>query len=107
MLLRVSELQQTFNVGKAFRNVDNNNLKPHVWIDIDSSRGITPTYPELLTYGDLINLWGMYLDIIKRKNYSNKFYEPYNMFRKQLNYDLITLRKYLYISAITFVEAYL
>lgn len=112
VLLRVSELEQTFNVGKyfrrTFRNVDNNNLKPHVWIDIDLSRGITPTYPELLTYGDLINLWGMYLDKIKQeKNYSNKFNEPYNTFHKQLNYDLITLRKYLNISAITFVEAYL
>ncbi|MEZ7172974.1 hypothetical protein [Sporosarcina sp. OR05] len=112
VLLRVSELEQTFKVGnyfrKVFRNVEDNNLRPHVWVDIDLSRGITPTYPDLLTYGDLINLWGMYLDKIKQeKDYSNKFNEPYNRIHKQLNYDLLTLRKYLNISAITFVEAYL
>lgn len=108
VLLRVSELQHTFNVVKYFRkifkDVDNNNLKPHVWIDLDLTRGITPTYPELLTYGDLINLWGIYLDKIKQlDDYMDSYTQQY----KQINYDLQTLSKHLNISAITFVESYL
>lgn len=111
-LLRVSELEKIFNVRNYLRSYTRNseeiNLEPHVWIDLDLDIGLTPTYPDLLTYGDLINLWGMYLDKIKlESDYPNNTYQSKDSYLRQLHYEITTLRKYLNISAITFVEAYL
>lgn len=37
-------------------------ILPHHWIEFDITRGLIPTYPDFIVYGQQLYLWNVYMD---------------------------------------------
>src|SRR5699024_10648105 len=84
-----------------------NTIKNHHWIDFSIRHGVTPTYPELISYNDLINSWNYILET------SNIYTEKLSAQNKEsdelrdLEYSIFSFQRFGYTTCVTFFEAYL
>src|SRR5699024_611935 len=84
-----------------------NTIKNHHWIDFNIRHGVTPTYPELISYNDLINSWNYILET------SNIYTEKLSAQNKEsdelrdLEYSIFSFQRFGYTTCVTFFEAYL
>lgn len=99
---KVEEFEKIFSVEDYLKNLAIP-VKNHHWIDFNIYYGIIPTYPEHITYNDLINSWNL---ILERTNKYHLLEDNHNQ-RKQLEYEIFSLQRYSYTSCVTFFESYL
>jgi hypothetical protein len=113
-LFMASELEEIINIQNFYQHT-NHHIKSHHWIEFELGRGLIPTIPEFIAYGDVINLWNLLLEkhsIYKEAEEEISSPENYLEFHKssfirKLKYTIITLNRSCVISAITFAESYL
>lgn len=108
-LLKFKDLDHLMDLNKLFSHIQKNanpNLSYHHWIEFDLENGLIPTFPDFITYADLISLWNIFLD--KRLEFVNKkaFNQDLRELR-QINSELHALFISSYIQGVTFVESYL
>jgi hypothetical protein len=110
-LFQASELRDILDIKNFFRLP---RIEGYHWIDFDLKIGLIPTFPETIVFHDLKILWNEYLmerekyrvqsSNITIPNYVDHIKDEENRAR---DYKLITLRRLLIVSGVTFVEAYL
>ncbi|NMD69617.1 hypothetical protein HHO41_04895 [Bacillus sp. DNRA2] len=110
-----SEFEKIISLDEFFKDTHARPIKEHHWIDFNIERGLIPTIPEFITYGDLINSWNLLLE--RWKKYQ-KLAEEHTGFISQLDfkksekgreieYEIFTLQRTCYTACVTFVESYL
>ena len=102
---KVEEFEKLFSVEDYLENFDVP-VKNHHWIDFNIYYGIVLTYPEHITYNDLINSWNLILERTNKHQLLGDNVENHNQ-RKQLEYEIFSLQRYSYTSCVTFFESYL
>ncbi|OQW91454.1 MAG: hypothetical protein BWK78_04590 [Thiotrichaceae bacterium IS1] len=111
-LFLAEELKNILDIKKFFGLP---RIEGYHWIDFDLGIGLIPTFPETIVFHDLKILWNEHLMELEKcrvqssnintiPDYVDHVKDEENRAR---DYKLITLRRLLIVSGVTFVEAYL
>lgn len=84
-----------------------NTIKNHHWIDFNIRHGIVPTYPELISYNDLINSWNCILETNSLYQQKSSTQNTESDELRMLEYSLFSFQRFGYTACVTFFEAYL
>lgn len=108
-LLTFEELEHLLDVkallNLLFRN-SNPNISHHHWIEFDLERSIVHTFPDFITYADLISLWNIYID--KRELlHQQKGLQSDRILIRVIDSEIHALHISLWTQAVTVVESYL
>lgn len=108
-LLKFEDLDHVMDLKSFFSRMQKNsnpNMSYHHWIEYDLKAGFVPSFPDFITYADLVSLWNMFLDkrvaLIKEQAFNN-----YPKKARLLNSELHALHISSWIQGVTFVESYL
>lgn len=102
---KATEFEKLFSV-KDYFNTQSIPIQSYHWIDFNIYHGLIPTYPELITYNDLINSWNLIVEKSKEYQVHNRDRDN-DLSLKQLEYEIFSLQRYSYTSCVTFFESYL
>ncbi|KAB2329432.1 hypothetical protein [Bacillus mesophilum] len=111
-LLKFEELDRIIDLKLLFSHIQKNfnpNMSNHHWIEFDLKQGLVPSFPDFLTYANLVSLWNMFLD----KQEELKIEQIEQVFNKDmkklrlLNSELQALFISSWIQGVTFVESYI
>lgn len=98
------ELDKVF---KDIYRVPNIKILPHHWIEFDIVRGLIPTYPDFIVYGQLLYLWNVYVEKHQEYHQLIELGSSVNVNIKDVKYELDSLHTSLIVKSVTFVETYL
>lgn len=108
-LLKIKDLDHLIDLKKFFEGIlknTNPNLSYHHWIEFNLKTGLIPTFPEFITYADLVSLWNMFLD--KKKSLNVELLKNNdNLKIRTINTEVHALFISAWIQGITFTESYL
>ncbi|WP_018395838.1 hypothetical protein [Bacillus sp. 37MA] len=125
-LLKFEDLDHVMDLKSLFSRIQKNsnpNMSYHHWIEFDLKAGLVPSFPDFITYADLVSLWNMFLDkreaLINEQVFNKVFLDKREalineqVFNKDpkkvrlLNSELHALYISSWIQGVTFVESYL
>lgn len=108
-LIMYEELDQLLD-AKSLLNLlyqnSNPNIRNHHWIEFDLEKSLVHTFPEFITYADLISLWNIYLeknDLSVRE----AALQTNRINIRIIDSEIHALHISLWTQAVTFVESYL
>lgn len=111
-LFQAKELSGFLNFKRFFSI---NSIHDYTWIELELSRGLIPTFPEMIIFNDLKVFWNKYLDILE---VIDSFYFDEKFINNNLNYlsmpvnrekhyELGALYRNLVFLSVSYVESYL
>lgn len=109
-LVTFKDISIFIELDKIFKDVYGSphiKILPHHWIEFDITRGLIPTYPDFIVYGQQLYLWNVYMDKYQEYLRLKERGSLVSVDIKNVKYELDSLHTSLIVKSVTFVEAYL